>query len=55
MKTFEEIFEEEDKEREEWHWSKRNSGDENCDHDMQYSGCAGVIGGICRKCGYKTY
>jgi len=26
----------------------------DCQHDMQYSGTLGVVGGICRKCGYKT-
>jgi len=53
--TFQEIFEREDKEREEWLWSKRNRGDEKCEHRMRYSPVAGVIGGICEKCGYKTY
>jgi hypothetical protein len=26
----------------------------DCDHDMQYSATLGVIGGVCRKCGYRT-
>jgi len=54
-KKQEEQFEREDREKEEWRWSRRNSGDEDCEHDMEYSGVAGVIGGCCRKCGYKTF
>ncbi len=23
-------------------------------HDMEYSVCPGVIGGVCRRCGYST-
>lgn len=26
----------------------------DCEHDMEYSGTLGVVGGICRKCGYRT-
>ncbi len=29
--------------------------DENCKHDMVYSTTAGVVGGYCRKCGYRNY
>lgn len=29
--------------------------DEGCDHDMVYSATAGVVGGYCRKCGYRNY
>jgi hypothetical protein len=34
------------------HDTEMNSRD--CDHDMQYSGVLGVVGGVCRKCGYRT-
>jgi hypothetical protein len=54
-KTFEEMFQKEEKEKEEQHWSRTNSGNKDCDHDMQYSSTSGVVGGICKKCGYKTY
>lgn len=26
----------------------------DCDHDMEYSGTLGVVGGRCRKCSYST-
>ena len=32
---------------------KRDCSDEYS-HDMEYSQTLGVVGGICRKCGYKT-
>ena len=53
--SFRQMFERESREKEEWLWSRRNSGDKECNHEMQYSSTLGVVGGICRKCGYKTY
>jgi hypothetical protein len=29
--------------------------DRNCNHSMVYSTIPGVIGGYCRKCGYRNY
>jgi hypothetical protein len=34
---------------------ERRSERESCEHDMVYSQTLGVVGGYCRKCGYKTY
>jgi hypothetical protein len=46
-----EKYEEEYSERHRYH-TEMNSRD--CDHNMQCSGTLGVVGGICRKCGYRT-
>ena len=32
--------------------TEMNSRD--CEHDMEYSGTLGVVGGRCKKCGYST-
>lgn len=59
MENFEEQIrreEQEEKQKEEdWKWSRLNTGDKNCEHEMEYSQTLGVVGGICKKCGYKTY
>lgn len=44
-------FDDDWRERHRFHSSFQS---EDCNHDMEYSSCAGVIGGRCKKCGYST-
>lgn len=47
---------EEDEEREKnRHSHDTENQSKDCKHDMEYSGTLGIVGGRCRKCGYKTY